>query len=327
MRPAPSKTSPAAAPTVAPLTCLPTSRGSAATWRRALAVKVENTPEARPQAGLDAADIVYEEVVEGGITRFVSIFQSLDAPTLGPVRSARPEDPDILRQYHALFAFSGAATYVIALVSRTKQIYPLWTDHYSAAYHRVAYRRAPHNLYSSTTALWSAAGSLAHGPPSPMFACSARPPSLPTAAPTGAPATVSAGTAVTIDFSGPDYRAAWQWDAQRGEYLRSEAGRPHVMASGNRIGARNVLLFFVNEHSASALDARYDTTPIPTLTGSGAAVLYRDGVRITGTWSRPSLDDITKFSVVGGGVMTFAPGNTWIELVPVGTAVTNGIAR
>src|SRR5579864_2448143 len=102
--PAASKASAPAPPAIAPLTGLVVPHGSAFLTRAALAVKIENTPDARPQSGLDNADIVVEEQVEGGITRFIAIFQSRDARVVGPVRSARPEDPDLLRQYGAILA-------------------------------------------------------------------------------------------------------------------------------------------------------------------------------------------------------------------------------
>ncbi|HYN98635.1 MAG TPA: DUF3048 domain-containing protein, partial [Actinomycetota bacterium] len=119
--------------------------------RPAMAVKIDNHPRARPQTGLETADIVYEELVEGGLTRFLAIYHCGDAADLGPTRSARAVDPDILTQYApVLLAYSGASPNVLAKVGRTPGVINLMHGSTGPAYSRRGGRPAPHNLYTST---------------------------------------------------------------------------------------------------------------------------------------------------------------------------------
>src|SRR5207302_7538781 len=118
--------------------------------RPALVVKIENVAEARPQAGIDAADLVYEEVVEAGLSRFLVVFQSHDADPLGPVRSIRPSDPDIMKPLNPLFAYSGGTAKFINML-HAAGIVDLGVDSAAGgAYYRRGARAAPHNLYAST---------------------------------------------------------------------------------------------------------------------------------------------------------------------------------
>jgi hypothetical protein len=136
--------------------------------RAALAIKVENHPDARPQAGLNDTDIVVEEPVEGGYTRFIAIFQCGDSDRVGPVRSGRTTDPDYLRQLGpTLFAYAGAVGQIereVPEVGLTDVNYEVATG----AYQRDETREAPHNVYTTTAALWKA-GKTKVGAPEPMF--------------------------------------------------------------------------------------------------------------------------------------------------------------
>ncbi|MGH2768138.1 MAG: DUF3048 domain-containing protein, partial [Actinomycetota bacterium] len=120
----------------------------------ALAIKVDNHSAARPQAGLESADIVYEELAEGGITRFLAIFHCSEADRVGPVRSARLVDPDILLEYAPVpFGYSGANPVVVEKVESTQGIVSLRHGRFGDAYERVRGRQAPHNLFTSTQKL------------------------------------------------------------------------------------------------------------------------------------------------------------------------------
>jgi hypothetical protein len=312
-----SKSSPPPPPR-APLTYLL----GAVAQRPALAAKIENTPDARPQAGLEKADIVYEELVEGGITRFIAIFQSASASSIGPIRSVRPEDGDILREYHAALAFSGGAAYVVSALRHTPGIFLINETIGGSAFKRVSFRAAPHNLYSSCPALWQKIGTRAGGPPTQYFEYSQSAPAItpsasvspsPSASPVDA---VRAGTKVSINYSSSTYTARWTYDATSGRYLRFEGTVPHTVASGKQLSAKNVLLMFVTTHPSTHRDAAGHTTPIANMVGSGKVVLFRDGVRIVGRWSRASLTDHTTFTTATGKPLQLAPGNTWVELVP-----------
>ena len=157
------------APPIAPLTGLPDAGGASHT-RPALSVKVENTPDAHPQAGIDQADVVYEEVVEGNITRFVAVFNSAVPAVIGPVRSVRAEDPDIVWPLGGIFAYSGGAPVNVDAINAA----PVHAvDEESAGSAMVRNepsqppRDAPHNLYGLGPALFALGGN--PKPPKPLF--------------------------------------------------------------------------------------------------------------------------------------------------------------
>src|SRR3954451_8429073 len=177
----PSPTSPSASPTASPkpvavatcpLTGKPPQKGQNV-HRTALAVKIDNGSDARPQAGLDRADIVVEETVEGGLTRLFAIFQCDSAETVGPIRSARTSDSDLLRLLKtAVFGYSGANRRVNARINTTPGAVTLSYDNYGGLYHRSSSRPAPHNVYSSTSILLKTGKSRSKRlkPPPAMFA-------------------------------------------------------------------------------------------------------------------------------------------------------------
>ncbi|MGH9022342.1 MAG: DUF3048 domain-containing protein, partial [Acidimicrobiia bacterium] len=160
-------TIPVAAAPVAPLTGLPDPSG-AVTSRPALSMKIDNAPRARPQAGLEQADVVFEEVVEGGSTRFIAVFHSKDAGEVGPVRSVRPMDPQILAPLKGLFGYSGGIPAFISLL-HDSPVSDVGFDRVTAAYRAERARPRPHNLFGSLAALWAKAEGAAAAPPDPLF--------------------------------------------------------------------------------------------------------------------------------------------------------------
>ncbi len=139
----PTTTAPAVP--VAPLTGLPDPGGQSLT-RPLLSVKIENSPEARPQTGLDVADVVYEQVAEGGITRFLAMFNSAIPDVLGPVRSVRAMDPDVVWPLGGIFVFSGGAAPNVALIHQAP-VNTIDENNAGDAFFRDRARRAPHNLF------------------------------------------------------------------------------------------------------------------------------------------------------------------------------------
>lgn len=305
-------------PPVAPLTGLPASDASVLA-RPALAIKVENASDARPQAGLGRADVVYEEEVEGGITRFMAIFHSSEAPLIGPVRSVRLEDPDLAAQYRAVLVYSGGARHVVRAVEHSG-LETVTEDTPGKALYRRSSRRAPHNLYTSTARLWQVVGK-GQGPPPAVFEYSA---TLPTPAPTAAPTATPSpqpGSRLTVRFH-PAYVSQWRYRPARKVYVRYQTGAPHRLEDGTQIQARNVVAMVVRFRLSQHLDAAGNRTPEAIVTGSGQAMLLRDGRLLHGRWSRRSLVELTTFTTETGERMTLAPGNTWIELVPQGRRIT-----
>ncbi len=307
---------------LAPLTGLPAS-SAANLGRPALAVKIDNHTDARPHLGLDKADIVYEEPVEGGITRFIAIFHSRDASKIGPIRSARLTDLDVLAEYgRPLLSFSGAAQYVLRAI-RKANLVSLPHGAYGSIYRRDNSRWfAPHNLFSSTVSLWRVArnrntspapqkwafGPLIAPPPAPVPSVS------PGATPTPATSAWPKGRRVTVPFGGA-YDADWRYDGGFGRYFRFNGSVAHRLVNGTQISAQNVLIVRVGLQKRNQAAAEHGT-PELALVGSGEAVLLRDGVRIVGRWSRARLGAPTRFTDSLGRAFVFKPGITWVELVP-----------
>lgn len=282
------------APAVAPLTGLPDPTG-VAQGRAALTVKIENTPIARPQQGLDAADVVYEEVVEGGITRFAAMYQSISTTTVGPIRSVRLTDQSIVWPVGGIFAYSGGARYAVDSI-KTAPVTLVDESRARNAMFRDRSRKPPENLYGRPDALWAIGGQPV--PPPPLFSYRA-------------PGEASAGTVATsftIGFAG-DYGVGYAWDAPSATWKRTMKGRPFVMVSGAQIAPVNVVVEFV-QYAGGVGNAGAEGL----LTGSGPLSVFTDGKVIQGSWSRPDKAKPAVLRDSAGNEIHLTPGKTWVEL-------------
>ncbi|MFM7616680.1 MAG: DUF3048 domain-containing protein [Actinomycetes bacterium] len=288
------------APPVAPLTGLPDPSG-AARARAALSVKIENSPESRPQTGLDQADVVWEEVVEGQITRFLAMFNSQSPATLGPIRSVRLTDPNIVWPVGGIFAFSGGAKYALDGIKKAPVVLVDESRAGSAMY-RERSRRAPHNLYGRGDALFQKGGSPV--PPPALFTYTSKRPGTTT------PGTQAALSA-RVGFNG-SYAVDWTWDAGRRAWLRSTSGRPFTVASGAQVSATNVVIMAITYRGGpGAMQAE------GIMTGEGRAIVLTDGLAIEGRWIRPDQSTPARFVDGAGRTIALTPGNTWVELPDV----------
>ena len=271
--------------------------------RPALAIKVENHPDARPQAALNDADIVVEEPVEGGYTRFIAIFQCHDADRVGPVRSGRTTDPDYLRQLGpAVFGYAGGVNVVkkeVPAVGLVDVNYIIAADQYT----RDPSRDAPHNLYTTTADLWRAAHAKS-GAPAPLFSYT---PSW------DGPARKVSAVHLPYSWVSDVY---WTWDREQRVWLRSHGDEPHMLEDGDQVSARSVVVQVVRVTDSDIIDPAGNPSPEVTLTGSGKAYVFRGGKVVVGRWERPTLDDVTRFVTKDGTEMTLAPGRAWVELLP-----------
>ena len=279
--------------------------------RPALAVKIENISESRPQAGLQEADIVYEQQVEGGITRFIAIYQCGNVSRLGPVRSARFVDPNILVQYGSpLFAYSGGIPEVVSDVKQTGVIQDLGFDTNADLYVEDPNRSAPHNLYASTSTLW-AAGKRSVGPPEPVFEYDEEVP--------GRPESKKASD-LHLPFSG-DADVYWRYSRANDNYARFHGETSHSMEDGEQVTAANIVVMEVELIDTGILDPAGNPSPETKVIGSGTVYVFRSGRVIEGTWERAEGSELTTFTDKQGEVIKLAPGNTWIELYPATTPV------
>lgn len=314
----------AAAPTLCPLTGVETTTDIS---RPALAIKVDNAPPARPQAGVEGADLVYEELGEGGLTRFLSIFHCNDSENVGPVRSARNVDPDILQEFgQVLLGYSGANSQVLAKIASSSFIADLKHGSNGDAYIRASDRKAPYNLMTSTQKLRSAddAGD-ADGPPKTglKFNAEVLNPPVPATPAEGAPATDPAPVGNSVSFSYSNANTVkYTYDAAAKSYLRFNGEVAHKLANGDQVSATNVVVQKVKIVPGTIRDASGSLTQDTTVVGSGEVTVLRGGTAVTGTWNRPSLTANTTFTDPSGEIIEFAPGTTFIHLVPQDRPVT-----
>ena len=280
-----------------PLTGLPVTQ-----HRPALAVKIDNSPDARPQSGLNQADVVFEELVEGGITRYIAIFHSTDAEVVGPVRSGRTSDLVILTNLNRpLFGSSGGNAGVLADLNEAN-LSNVIENRAPSAYYRDNSRDAPHNLYTSTGALYGANPGDAGEPPHLFRFLGPG-----EASPTGQPVTA-------VDVLVGDERTSWTWTGAGWE--RTVNGRTDVDDSGAPLRFTNVVVQFTN-YGVSSADAN---SPEAEAIGGGEVWVLTGGKMTTGTWSRPAKDDVTVYQDGSGQEIGLQPGRTWIALAPPGRA-------
>lgn len=266
--------------------------------RPALVVKIDNVAAAMPQSGINQADVVYVELVESA-TRLAAVFHSTAPAEVGPVRSMRTSDLDLLAPLNGpLFANSGGNRGTRAALARSTLV-DVGVGTAAQFYYRSADRRAPHNLYANPQNLWSVGSEFARaGLPPPLFEF--RNPDEPIN-----PAAVRAGS-IDIDYRSARVQYAWNgsgWD-------RTQNGRPTVDTAGVRTSPATVIVQFTN-YGRSAADSR---SPEAITVGSGPALVFTDGHVLEAGWSRPRATDVTVYTDGEGRRISILPGRTWVEL-------------
>jgi hypothetical protein len=286
-----------------PLTGLP-PRGGQKIERVAVAVKIDNVNDARPQAGIDKADVVFEETVEGGLTRLMAIFQCDSPSTIGPIRSARTSDGDLLRLLDgAVFGYSGANPRAIAPVRTNSKAVLIAFDDTPQYFYRQSGRPMPHDVMSSTSTLLKAG--LARNPkldaPDPIFTY-------------GDPKRPGRKIrTASMSWSG-SAAALWTWNG-RG-WARTQNGSADVATSGRRIVATNVVIMSIQVRNTGLHDVLGNASPDDVVTGKGKVWVLRDGRVIPGTWTRPNRTKRMILRDKDGHALPLLPGRTWVELLP-----------
>ena len=272
-----------------------------------LAVKIDNTAGARPRLGIERAEVVYVEPVEGGLTRLLAVFSRTQAAEVGPVRSGRESDVDLVANYGKVaLAFSGSSAYTKRILDRGKQV-NLSFDQNSRGYHRDHSRPAPYNVIGNPNELLARAGG------------SVKPADI------GfryGPAAPGGKTATSVAARWPSSRVTLTWNAKRKQYLVTTDGRPDVSPRGGQYGAGTVVVQYVATHKSGNRDRNGQPTPVVDVVGSGKAVVLRDGKSWQARWSRKGVTAPTSFTT-GSEVITFNPkGPVWVLLVAPGQSVT-----
>jgi hypothetical protein len=282
------------------------------TTRKPMAVVIENHPDARPQSGLNEAAVVYETLAEGGITRFLAIFQENDVTEIGPVRSARPYFVNWAESYKAIYAHVGGNIDALDLIGKIKNFYDINQFVFGNYFWRDVKKYAPHNVYTTTQKLIDAARS--KGYPVTDDSISAylfkddeeegkRP----------------ADFSFVVNFN-PNFAVTWTYSAKSNEFNRFMQGKAQTdSVTKEQIKAKNVIVMF-SDFSYGTTRYGEQATKIRT-TGTGSAIFYIDGLRSTGTWKRSEVANPTRFYDVNGLEVKLNAGTTWICVAPTGTAV------
>jgi hypothetical protein len=285
---------------IAPLTGLrDVTSGSA--HRPALTIKIENTHYANPQIGLQQADVVYEEVVEAGITRLLAIFQSQVPPVVGPVRSVRKTDQGVVRPIGGIFVYSGGAAYAVASI-RTAPVKLVDETSAGSAMFRDGSRQKPHNLFARPSELFAFGGTPV--PPPPLFTY--RVGHAPVGGARVSHLNVGFGGGFAVSY---DYTKAGLWS-------RSVDDPSAAAASAET--PRNVVVMFVNyEGGVGNIGSEAQ------LVGQGDAAVFTAGHRVNARWVRPDPAKPARFVDAAGAPIRLTAGQTWVELAPIGTPVTS----
>jgi hypothetical protein len=291
-------------PPVCPLTGAPRHKHEIVR-RPPLAVKIDNVSEALPQSGINNADVVVEELVEGGLTRLMAIFQCDKAATVGPIRSARISDADILALLHgSVLGFSGANPADLPPIVAHSQAVLVSQDANPQYYYRSTSKLAPHNVFSSTERILRAGIARRHSlkAPKPLFRYGA----------------IDPAAKPTHDFSisWPAASAEWRWS--KGSWLRTQNGAPDRLSDGSQISATNVVVMSVTIASTGLHDVLGSPSPEDVTVGSNPVWVMRNGKLIKGTWHRQTLTSALTFRDKQGHLIDLAPGRTWLELLPTG---------
>jgi hypothetical protein len=292
-----------------PLTDVPPTVGDTVPKRPALLVKIGNEPNgARPQSGLNEADIIFDTPAEGFIMRFVAVYQCNDANEIGPTRSVRWVDWNMVaRQFvNPILAFAGGIDPNVNGVMATPWIAPanLLAGGQGAG-HRISSRSAPDNLYTSTGGLYALYKSKSAVPPS-IFSFGAKLP------PGARPA-----KSIEIDFSGGT-DVIWKWDPKGHDWLHTYLGSPDIdTLTGKQVSTSNIVVEVAHYSIGPYIESTGGSGDIESqLVGSGEGYVLRQGTEVPVTWHRPSEISPTTFTNAAGQSVDLIPGRSWVEIVP-----------
>lgn len=292
---------------VSPLTGVPVADEATAKLP-VTGIMIENSDSARPQSGLKDAGIVYEAIAEGGITRFLALYQEAKPTLIGPVRSVRQYFVEWADPYNASIAHVGGSANALSMIRSGSYSHDLDQFFNGNSYWRATDRYSPHNVYTSFDKLASLESS--KGITSSTFTGFPRKKDTPAQAPTA--------TNISVSVSGPDYDSSYVYDAASNSYLRSEGGAPHLDREKGQIAPKVVVVMDVN--MTLVLQDGY-REQIPT-TGSGKAYVFQDGTVTEATWSRGDVKSQLSFTDSAGKLIALNAGQTWITATPNGPGVT-----
>lgn len=295
-------------------------------------VKIENDPVVRPQTGLDRADLIFEELVEGGMTRFAVVFQSDLPDEVGPVRSVRHVDVAIAEPIADAFIFSGGAKRTMRFVGRKLPTTISVVTEGGPGMYRKSGLYAPHNLFLNMNEMLQSLAE--HDTPSSGFFVRPEPSATPTASESPSPqvsesasgfgtaspttkpfSTVSKVAVKFSSFAGPN----WEWNPTDKLWMRSEGKKPFKNVDGTQFGTNNLVIVEVREIDAGYKGSTGGYVPRTVLTGSGRAWVLSNGQATEVAWRKPFVNAQMELTDTSGRPFTMPTGRTWVELLPVVT--------
>lgn len=312
-----------------PLSGVPAASG-AATDRKPLLIKIDNAPAARPHYGINQADMVFEIIVEGGVTRLAAVFHAQDPATIGSVRSARLVDRTLTQMIRGALVYSGTSAHAWSLISKDAEVgkyIELSADH-SQGYFRVNFRAAPYNLFTSAANqrenLKKLGAETAKDIPKWAFLVSPDHPATLAGMTGGTPA-----TEISIAYRADTSAVSYQYDAATKTYARFQnsagrAVRDVDAVTSKPVAATDVVIIQTEIWDVpDIVDASGALSNDMRMTGTGPATVFRDGLRQDGTWSRR--DDMSPFVFknAAGEQILLSPGQPWIHVVPNEMKVTS----
>lgn len=280
--------------------------------RPVVAVKVDNSPSGRPQAGIEHADVLFEEMVEGGVTRFVALFHSADVDLVGPIRSMRPSDSAIVAAFGGVFAFSDGVPQVVNRL-RGIPVVGVYEMQGAGPFTYPSGRQRPYKTFASTDRLRKEAAKNAAAPPALVGFLATGEAFVAPDAGAVAKASVVFGGKTVVEVT---------WDAEKAAWLRSTNGSPHTVSSGDRLSFTSVIVQYVRYVSAGYNDSAGSRVEEAQTVGAGEGLALVDGKQVKIRWSKPSLTAPTVYTDLAGAALRLPPGRTLILLPPVGSATT-----
>ena len=277
--------------------------------RPVIGVMIENSTSARPQSGLAEAGVVFEAIAEGGITRFLVLYQEDTPANIGPVRSLRPYYLDWSLSFDAAVAHVGGSPEALSRARTELGKKDLDQFRYGTkAFERVSFRKAPHNVYTSMEKLLAIARDAGHR--SSTFTSLARK--------TKSPSPTPNATSITVNFSTKTFQVGWAYNPESNNYKRSNAGTVQKDRDSGAAIRADVVVVLKAKYSSGGGSGRQ---AIATTAG-GEAYIFQDGIVTKGSWSRASNTAQFVFKDVSGAEVKLNPGRTWFEVIPSNQSVS-----
>jgi hypothetical protein len=277
--------------------------------RPVIGVMIENSQYARPQSGLAEAGVVFEAIAEGGITRFLVLYQENQPKNIGPVRSVRPYYVDWAQTFDAALAHVGGSPDGVAKAKSVLGYKDLDQFRYGTrAFDRVSFRSAPHNVYTSMARLYAIAIEAGHK--HSEFTPLARKAKSPSPTPNA--------SAITVNFSSKAFRVNWGYDPANNTYARSNAGKLQKDRHTGVTVRADCIVVLKMRYRNTGFSGRQEVVT----TGNGPAYIFQDGTVITGSWIKASNTSQFIFKNDSGVEVQLNPGRTWFEIIPTNQSVS-----